>query len=173
MSTADENNQQKLIDFIAKLQLIRDKSLADNSIQQLELAFEKKLETHKHNILLSLMGFAEGSWNCDKFKVDHCNGRSGESVLGDRIRTAASNALDNFILASNNSSFLYEVLQQNKAKFEQDIIKEFNSQLNYALKKRIADEADKLAKQTVDNLLKAAEAESKDILTFIKTVIGN
>ncbi len=45
--------------------------------------------------------------------------------------------------------------------------------LNYALKKRIADEADKLAKQTVDKLLKAAEAESKDILTFIKTVMGN
>ena len=50
------------------------------------------LEERSDRVVLQLLGF-ELEWGGREWKVDHCNGRSGESAAGDWLRKRAGDAV--------------------------------------------------------------------------------
>ncbi len=164
------NNEQKLITFISTLHTIYDKALSTTNVGSIQQEFESKLKQMKNTILLKLMGFDDRYGN-NSWEVDHCNGRAGQSVLGDRIRNAAQLALDSFLLDNNNGISILNILNENKDRLEQTITKEFNTQLQYKVKTYIEAEVNSLAKKKVEQLVAEAEANSLNVLDFMKTIL--
>ncbi len=58
---------------------------ANNPPAKIEKDTLKLLNKNAEEILFKLLGFDKDSWS-GKWKLDHCNGRSGESAAGDYIR---------------------------------------------------------------------------------------
>ena len=163
-----ENNEEKLAQFVTSLQTVYDKALNQNSLQKLETDFLKQLERHKEAVLLKAMGFDykyAGTW-----AVDHCNGRSGESILGDRIRNAAQHALDSFILDNNTGINLSNVILEQKVQLEAAIREQFKKELHYKVIDMVKVEVNKLAQNVVNQLLEESKQKSLNILDFIKTI---
>lgn len=57
-----------------------------NPPEQIKKDTLKLLNKNAEEIVLKLLGFDKDDWGRNKFKLDHCNGRSGESAAGDYIR---------------------------------------------------------------------------------------
>lgn len=163
-----ENSEEKLAHFMTSLQAAYDKALDQNSLQELQTDFLKQLERHKEAILLKAMGFDykyTGNW-----AVDHCNGRSGESILGDRIRNAAQHALDSFILDNNTGINLSNIILEHKAQIEIAVREQFKKELHYKVIDMVKKEVSTLAQNTVNQLLEESKQKSLNILDFIKTI---
>ena len=64
------------------------------------VAIKKKvfstLNKAKDEIAPKLLGFTRDSWN-NKWEIDHCNGRSGESSLGDYLKQHQEAGIKQFI----------------------------------------------------------------------------
>lgn len=57
-----------------------------NPPEQIKKKTEKLLNNNSEEIVFKLLGFEKDDWGRKKFRIDHCNGRSGESAAGDYIR---------------------------------------------------------------------------------------
>lgn len=83
-----------------------DMVLAEISTAMLEWSDEQRtvinhnvkarLNKHRDHVLMSLMGFEQDSWD-SKWKVDHCNGRSGNSPIGEYLASAQKTAIEEWL----------------------------------------------------------------------------
>lgn len=58
----------------------------------------RELERSYGEIVAISLGFSRDSWGGRKWEVDHCNGRAGQSDIGERIATAARKAVDDVLI---------------------------------------------------------------------------
>lgn len=76
-----------------------DRQIADNwSDEQIREKIEALLKQSFDEVVAISLGFERDSWGRRNWSVDHCNGRAGESTIGQRIATAAKQAVDDVIL---------------------------------------------------------------------------
>lgn len=71
---------------------------ANWSDEQIEQKIKTLLEASFNEVVSISLGFERNSWGQRNWSVDHCNGRGGESTIGQRIATAAKQAVDDVIL---------------------------------------------------------------------------
>ena len=57
----------------------------------------KFLDNNRSAIQHTLLGFEPDRWNNGEFRVDHCNGRSGESAVGDYLREHQAKAINDWL----------------------------------------------------------------------------
>ena len=68
----------------------------ENTPEVLKKKTKKLLDNNSEEIVYKLLGFDKDSWN-GKWKLDHCNGRSGNSAAGDYIRKCQKETIDKWL----------------------------------------------------------------------------
>ena len=130
----------------------------ENTPELLASQVRKKLDAHKHEIVLKLLGFNTGY--SDSWQLDHCNGRSGNSAAGDYIVSAQKEAVKTWL----ESVCMPVVSPTIKKKLAASIQAEFGSMVEYHMRQHIDAKAKDLATEYMQSL----EA-SEFIDNFVKT----
>ena len=73
------------------------KWLAKNTPETIQNNCLNILDKSKDDILRALLGFDKDSWGRQEWKVDHCNGRAGESAAGDYLRRHQQAVIDKWL----------------------------------------------------------------------------
>jgi len=73
------------------------KWLAENTPETIQKKCLNILNKSQDDILRTLLGFEKDSWGRQEWKVDHCNGRAGESAAGDYLRRHQQVAIDQWL----------------------------------------------------------------------------
>ena len=73
------------------------KWLAQNTPETIQKNCLNILNKSKDDILRALLGFEKDSWGSQEWKVDHCNGRAGESAAGDYLRRHQQAAINQWL----------------------------------------------------------------------------
>ena len=73
------------------------KWLAKNTPETIQKNCLNILDKSKDDILRALLGFEKDSWGRQEWKVDHCNGRAGESAVGDYLRRHQQATIDQWL----------------------------------------------------------------------------
>lgn len=66
---------------------------ADVSEQKIKEQVKYALDKQAKNVTLKLLGFEADNWKADTWSVDHCNGRAGNSAIGDYLRQTSAQAI--------------------------------------------------------------------------------
>ena len=131
---------------------------AENTPASLASQVSTKLDAHKHEIILKLLGFKTNYSNT--WELDHCNGRSGNSAAGDYIASVQKEAVKTWL-----ETTCMPVLSPNiKKKLAASMQAEFDSRVEYHMWSLIEAKAKEFATQYMQSL----EA-SEFIDNFVKT----
>lgn len=127
----------------------------DQFMKELDMAREvrTKLEEHVDKVILKLLGF-DNHWSRD-WEIDHCNGRSGNSFIGDQIAEKASAACVDFVNDAIGRGI--ELTAQQK----QAVIKEYREQLFRRVMNRAEVRASREADSIVESVLMWTPDEAK------------
>ena len=119
----------------------------------------KLLEESQEEIVFKLLGF-DNSWE-GKWRLDHCNGRSGESAAGDYLRKVQADAIKEWLSNIPMPTIPPKMLADFKKQYQQ----EFNQRIQYQLQKLITVEADKRAAELFKNISSSTQLDD-----YIKTM---
>lgn len=126
--------------------------------QRLKDRVKRLLNEHSEEVTMKLLGF-NASWN--KWEIDHCNGRSGESAAGDFIRKHQSEAIHEWL-----TTVCLPVLdEKTKAQFQKQANQLYKETILYGLRKTVEQKAQK----DLDALLKVVTT-SDQVDNYIKTM---
>lgn len=75
------------------------------------------LDKHSEEITLKLLGFDKDSWGRKEWKLDHCNGRSGNSAAGDYLMSTQSTVIKEWL----SKVQLPKLTPKLKAQLEKDL----------------------------------------------------
>lgn len=97
----------------------------------LEKHITNLLEYHQKTVFLKLMGFDKrfGSW-----ELDHCNGRSGNSLAGDILRQKHTEAIKRFFEKHFPDDTILEFTPEETAKIQEQYRSEYNRQVEYQIR---------------------------------------
>lgn len=125
--------------------------------EYIERRVHEIISKNTNDVILKLLGF-DSRWHSDgKYEVDHCNGRQGNSFIGDYIRQQANEKLKAWIDKTNIS----EVVLPKSA--IQDMEKEFVAIYTRKLRETLANRAITLAQETAEEYLKDLISEIPSI----------
>ncbi len=119
--------------------------IADNPPEKVVKQTLEVLEENRNDILHTLLGFEVDRWGKGHFKVDHCNGRGGESAVGDYLRREQSKAIENWLKTAE----LGELCEGTQA----DMRKEFNKIYRGRIESLVKEHAKQLALKHFNELV--------------------
>ena len=127
----------------------KDKNKEDDITKKVH----KLLDNNSDEITLKLLGFDNkwGSW-----ELDHCNGRSGESVAGDYLRKVQNQAIDDW-LKQVKLPVLNKTLS---TQMQKHLEVEYDQYLKQYLRDYAQTQASKDAKEIIDDLFSSARADA-------------
>ena len=121
----------------------------------------KKLDEFRDKILLTLLGFSRSSWN-DNLEVDHCNGRAGESAVGDYMKKVKQQAIQEWLESVE--------LPKVTPKIAQALKKDLDEAYGYELRSRLHQKIKEAAKEDADRII-ATFTNTKAIDDFIACLL--
>lgn len=111
--------------------------------------FAKDVETlltkRSEEIVLKLLGF-DNHWG--RWEVDHCNGRGGESAMGDYLRSTQKAAIEQWL----RNVELPAIPAQATKKMKSDYLYEYKEQMAKHLQQAAHKRAEEDAQKIVDQL---------------------
>ena len=114
------------------------------------------LEAAKDEVAPKLMGFNRGSFGRG-WEIDHCNGRAGESIIGDYMRKHQQEGIQQFIDQLNLASlrpFSKKEIEDMRKEYRQRVI----NKTREAIRARAEIDADRMVNQiSVDGLVTAIQ----------------
>ena len=144
------------------------KELIDTTIQEWEkktLATLKKetitkLEKHKDEILLKLLGF-DTEYGTRGFKLDHCNGRAGNSPLGFEIKQMHQEAIDTWLKKVDITESLEKISEVELTKIIKLSLGQYNfkSKVQETVKNLASNEVEKIAQGIIEQSIKEINDE--------------
>lgn len=144
------------------------KELIDTTIQEWEkktLATLKKetitkLEKHKDEILLKLLGF-DTEYGTRGFKLDHCNGRAGNSPIGIEIKQMHQEAIDTWLKKVDITESLEKISEVELTKIIKLSLGQYNfkSKVQETVKKLASNEVEKIAQGIIEQSIKEINDE--------------
>lgn len=81
----------------------------------------KRLNKASMDIVRGFLGFEKDSWGRGEWKVDHCNGRAGESFVGTAIRKRVSTVVDDWITKNMTEQRICKALEKSMKAAEAEI----------------------------------------------------
>ena len=115
---------------------------AKNTPEDIKVRVTERLNTNTDEVIFKLLGF-NNRW--DKWELDHCNGRSGESAAGQYLRKVQSEAIREWL----ESVKIPPMPDSLKKKYQT----EFNSRYNARVMQLIQRAAEDQANRDVNDLL--------------------
>ena len=144
------------------------KELIDTTIQEWEkktLATLKKetitkLEKHKDEILLKLLGF-DTEYGTRGFKLDHCNGRAGNSPIGIEIKHLHQEAIDTWLKKVDITESLEKISEVELTKIIKLSLGQYNfkSKVQETVKNLASKEIEKIAQGIIEQSIKEINDE--------------
>ena len=132
-----------------------DKWLEHNKEKDIKEALYNQLDSEKEQIIGNLLGFSK-SWSSDRWEVDHCNGRAGESAVGDYLRQIAATEINNWFKS-------IQLKKPTKA-FQIGVTKEYTHLFQQKVKAKLHDLADKQADIFIEGYIKKLSLTELDAL---------
>ena len=126
--------------------------------EELKKTIFNKLDSKRDEVMLKLLGFND-SWG--KWEVDHCNGRSGESSIGDFLKTTQQKAIKEWL----ETSFPLTISPKTLTSLQKRVQKEYERCIEQSLRSAVRDKADK----DLENLLRKV-LESNQLANYIKAM---
>lgn len=142
--------------------LIADISIAmnqwtDEQAKSIKQKVHARLDRHRDEVLLKLMGFDEeysGKW-----KIDHCNGRNGGSPIGDFLKESQDAAIREWLaqieLPTMSDAF--------RKKIEKDLLQTYQNQISQLVFSMAHAKAEKDLKHLLDTI-----TEPRQLDAFLK-----
>lgn len=112
-----------------------------------------KLDKGVEQIVASLLGFSRDSW--DVWRIDHCNGRAGESAAGDYMRENAKVAVETWLEAHFG-----ELPALPKAAIK-ELRQEYERTFHEVLRRRLRELASRNAEDVAQEMIDAVMASSE------------
>ena len=145
-----------IFEYIQAIEQSIDQWVEDNSPQKIKKEVHEELTKHQREVMLKLLGFDKRSYTSksNAYTIDHCNGRNGNSVIGDYIQSAVKPAVEEFV-----SKFPLTITPSLEEKLRKEVEKEFETTLVYQVKKHFRDNLEKRIKEIQQNYLDATLAQ--------------
>ena len=134
-----------------------DKLIADISTAMHEWSEEQvtsirkkvhaRLDQHRDEVLMKLMGFTQESFT-GHWEIDHCNGRSGNSPIGEFLATSQKQAIEEWLTQITMPTMT--------PKFKKEVESDLRKVYQDAIRREVWDCAKSRAKQDLDELLEHA-----------------
>lgn len=144
---------------LAEIATALEKWKAQHTPERIKEVVHSKLDKGTEHILLKLLGFETG-YN-GQWQVDHCNGRSGNSAVGDYLRETQKEAIQEWFNRIKLPT-LTSTTQKSLGKAYRD---EYLRNLQY----RVQEEARAHAKRDLEQLLDKLSS-SNQIQNYLKTL---
>ena len=129
-----------------------DKWKEKNSKEVLTQRVHKLLDDNAETIVLKLLGF-DNRWN--KWELDHCNGRKGESAAGDFLRQVQQDAIQDWLKNVNLPKLNKTLSSAMKKTLEAD----YKNYLRQYLYEYAREETDKTAKELIQSLFSQSKVD--------------
>lgn len=135
--------------------------------ENLKEKVQQTLSDNTNTILAKLLGFDTRGWS-DKWEVDHCNGRSGESVVGDFIRHLVGEEIAKWLL--EQTANLPNLSKAQTKALENEYLSRYKEELRIRLRAL----AEQKAKQDAEKMFSQVIALGKigDMPTATREKVG-
>lgn len=100
---------------------------------------KRRLDEHRDKVLMQLLGFEKDSWAGDQWKIDHCNGRSGNSPIGDFLKTQQEATIQEWL----SQIPLPTMTPAMKTSFSKELRDEYKRQISYQLRECATAQAER------------------------------
>ena len=121
---------------------------AKNQPEDIVEYIHKKLDKSRDEVLLKLMGFYKDNWK-GNWVLDHCNGRSGNSIAGDYLRSVQQDAINDWL----SKVALPKLSKTDSDRIAASFRAEYQRHLKRAVESYAQKKADEHARQLVDALV--------------------
>lgn len=135
-----------------------------NSEEALTQRVHNLLDDNAKTIVLKLLGF-DNRWN--KWELDHCNGRKGESAAGDFLRQVQQDAIQDWL----KNVKLPELNKTLSAAMQKSLKQDYDRFLSDYLYQYAKDAADKTAKEIIQSLFSQSKVDG--MLKLQQLIQGN
>ena len=139
-------------DLLATVLKSIDQWKEKNSEEVLNQRVHKLLDANAETIVLKLLGF-DNRWN--KWELDHCNGRKGESAAGDYLRQVQQDAIQDWL----KNVKLPELNKTLSAAMQKSLKQDYENFLRNRLYDYAREEADKTAKEIIESLFSQSKVD--------------
>lgn len=136
-----------------------------NTPEQFEAAIHKSLNNRRDDTVAKLLGFErDGFGRGDNWRVDHCNGRSGNSTIGDKLRELIGESLDSWVrsVIADMPDFPDSIRQAAQEEYVSEFRKALRDEIRTAARDHAHEHAQKIAKEAVSFGLPFQEVKSLD-----------
>lgn len=162
------STQQPIYEHIALIEEAIQSWKDSNNPTAIKSSVKKKLDDAKENILLQMLGF-EYSYR-GTFKIDHCNGRAGESMIGTYIKENVQHSLQEYM----RTAFPISINEDTQIALQQctqdEFTKALHNEFRKSVRKHLNDTVATLAQRYTDTLLDeyGINASSNPVSAFKK-----
>ena len=136
--------------------------LSENNKTKLVEETTHLLNKAKAELVFNLLGFKKDYWSHGKWEIDHCNGRSGNSPIGNEVHKLLKPCTDKWM----NSLVLPEIPKKLNKQIEKELLchieKDFYNQVKVLIKDRVNQQANEYVNSLFEN-------NSKLLRTYIET----
>ena len=164
-----EEIQNGMITIVKAIKDTEKQWLQDNNESAIRKMVREKLDKQKTQLLLKYLGFDKDSWKRDVWKIDHCNGRSGNSHVGKTVNQIMQEECDEWLTVSVKNLIEEAFTELNLEKTLKEFVK---SQLNYKFKDLIRETAREKMKAVMDKSIEEYLQHHVDELKFMEEMIG-
>jgi hypothetical protein len=118
-------------DIATVVKQARDEFLEAHTEEKLRKYVKDLLETSLRNVIMHVLGFelSFGSQSKPYFRLDHCNGRSGNSLIGERIKQVVADyfneTLPTFKLEPQEMKALSDELRREYLSYYKAAVREY------------------------------------------------
>lgn len=124
---------------------LKAKLAAEWTDEKIRIRIDRLLNDKFDHIVAVACGFGKNSWG-NKWEVDHCNGRGGESLIGQRIAKLAEQAINDMLVKQRDR------FELNKQQIDA-LAKDFHDRMTgYKARERISQLADSKLDRLVQTL---------------------
>jgi len=114
----------------------------EDTLENIDKDLPRILNKHKDEIVRKLLGFNKDSWG--KWELDHCNGRNGNSPIGERLANKQREIINTWLDNIDISPALL--------KMEEVVKKELASITYYNFTKRLREKVEKALDKRMEEL---------------------
>ena len=131
------------------------KWLAKNTPETIQNNCLNILDKSKDDILRALLGFDKDSWGRQEWKVDHCNGRAGESAAGDYLRRHQQAVIDKWLAQVD----MPEMTTSMKKSMEKEALDMFVRTFRRTLEAKVAKYAEDQASTFFNTIIESQKTQ--------------
>ena len=131
------------------------KWLAKNTPETIQKNCLNILDKSKDDILRALLGFEKDSWGRQEWKVDHCNGRAGESAAGDYLRRHQQAVINKWLAQVD----MPEMTTSMKKSMEKEALDMFKREFTRTLEAKVTKYAEEQATTFFNSIIESQKTQ--------------